>query len=429
MQKRNYKRVDKNPDGSFTYKTIDIDSYDIFEEPLEIIVTNINYLPQMGDILNNLGYVPDTSYFFHQCRDIISVPEKHINNKGQGKFAFQAYFHNFPNSVLSINKDALVVIVLHPQQLNAQGQREFNVVGYIHVNLMDVHLDGERYDAYYYNMLRVSERVENNKKIYRRKKIFTLMFSIMHSIVGVEENIAFTYGAMGKENQAINEALELNTKLYEKHYEKWAFTNNTKINKFFGSKDAFKNCIDISDNKELLLEFYRKLKAQKEHYTFYHLKTEEDFLDTLDRIFAYSKSSRVYMVPDANGNMDAACFAINWGEYFAFQLENPQGLFKALAKMKLTDNILYPIMITGTPANVEILLKGIASHYNKTYKCKVTNLNSYAGDPYHQIKKSALNDEYLFLIICNDVDKLNAMKERSKGNDGNVKLFIDVPLL
>jgi len=35
----------------------------------------------------------------------------------------------------------------------------------------------------------------------------------------------------------------------------------------------------------------------------------------------------------------------------------------------------------------------------------------------------------LFLIICNDVEKLEAMKNRSRGNDGNVKLFIDVPLL
>lgn len=429
MQKRNYKRVNKNTDGTFSYKVLEIDSYDIFEEPLEIVVTNINNLSQMGDVLDILGYVPDTKYFYHQCRDIISVPEKHINNKGQGKFAFQAYFHNFPDSVLSINNNALVVIVLHPQGLDANGKREYNVVGYIHVNLMDVYLDGQRYDAYYYNMLRVSERVENNKKIYRRKKIFTLMFSIMHSIVGVEENIAFTYGAMGKENQAINEALELNTKLYEKHYEKWAFTNNTHVNKIFGSKDAFKKCIDISNDKEKLKEFYQQLKAQKEHYAFYHIKSEQDFLETLEKIFAYSKSSRVYMVPDANGKMDAACFAINWGEYFAFQLENPQGLFKALAKLELTDNILYPIMITGSPENVDVLLRGIASHYNKNYKCKVTNLNSYPGDPYAKTKKSILNDEYLFLIICNDVDKLNAMKERSKGTDGNVKLFIDVPLL
>lgn len=429
MQKRNYKRVEKNEDGTFSYNIIDIDSYDIFEEPLEIVVTDIKNLTQMGDVLDVLGYVPDTKYFFHQCRDIISVPEKHINNKGQGKFAFQAYFHNFPDSVLSINKNALVVIVLHPQKLNADGKREFNVVGYIHVNLMDVYHEGQRYDAYYYNMLRVSERVENNTKVYRRKKIFTLMFSIMHSIVGVEENIAFTYGAMGKENQAINEALELNTKLYEKHYEKWAFTNNSHVNKIFGNKNAFKKCIDISDDKVKLKEFYQKLKAQKEHYAFYHIKSEEDFLDTLEKIFAYSKSSRVYMVPDENGKMDAVCFAINWGEYMSVQLENPQGFFKALAKLKLTDNILYPIMIVGSPENVDVLLRGIASHYNKNHKCKVTNLNSYPGDPYAKTKKSLLSDEYLFLIICNDVEKLNAMKERSKGTDGNVKLFIDVPLL
>lgn len=294
---------------------------------------------------------------------------------------------------------------------------------------MDVYHEGKRYDAYYYNMLRVSERVENNTKIYRRKKIFTLMFSIMHSIIGVEENVAFTYGAMGKENQAINEALELNTKLYDKHYEKWAFSNNTHINKFFGSKDAFKKCIDISDDTEKLKEFYQKLKAQKEHYAFYHIKSEEEFLKTLNDIFAYSKSSRVYMVPDENGKMDAVCFALNWGEFFALQLENPQGLFKALAKLKLTDNILYPIMITGSPANVDVLLRGIASHYSKNYSCKVTNLNSYAGDPYLKTKKSILNDEYLFLIICNNTEILNAMKERSKGTDGNVKLFIDVPLL
>jgi hypothetical protein len=429
MQKRNYKRVEKNEDGSFSYKIIDIDSYDVFEEPLEIVVTDIKFLPNMGDILDVLGYVPDTQYFFHQCRDIISVPEKHINNKGQGKFAFQAYFHNFPESVLSINNDALVVIVLHPLDLNKDGKREFNVVGYIHVNLMDVYCDDQRYDAYYYNMLRVSERVENGKKIYRRKKIFTLMFSIMHSIVGVEENIAFTYGAMGKENQAINEALELNTKLYEKHYEKWGFSNNSMVNKFFGNKKAFEKCVDISDDREKLKEFYQKLKKQKEHYTFYHIHSEEQFLAMLDKIMAYSKSSRVYMVPDENGKMDAACFAINWGEYFAFQLENPQGLFKALAKMKLTDNILYPIMITGSPENVDVLLRGIASYYNKNFQCKVTNLNSYHGDPYAKTKKSILNDDYMFLIICNDVEKLNAMKERSKGIDGNVKLFIDVPLL
>ena len=396
MQKRNYKRVEKNAEGNFSYKTLDIDSYDIFEDELEIIVTDINNMNEMGKILDLLDFVPDTDYFFHQCKDVISVPEKHINDKGQGKFTFQTYFHNFPQSALSINNNALVVAVLHPQTLNKDGKREFNVVGYIHVNRFDVYHDNERFDGYYYNMLRISERIENNKKIYRRKKIFTLMFSIMHSIVGVEENIAFTYGAMGKENQAINEALELNTKLYEKHYEKWAFSNNTQINKIFGSKDAFKKCVDISNDKEKLREFYHKLKEQKEHYAFFHLNTEEEFFAMLEKVFQY---------------------------------ENPQGLFKVVDSMKLTNKILYPIMIVGKPETADTLLRGIASHYNKEYKCKVTNLNSYKGDIYNKTKKSLLNDDYLFLIICNDVEKLNAMKERSRGVDGNVKLFIDIPLL
>ena len=98
-------------------------------------------------------------------------------------------------------------------------------------------------------------------------------------------------------------------------------------------------------------------------------------------------------------------------------------------KHTLSGNILYPIMVVGSPKNADTLLKGIASHYNKTYKCKVTVLNSYDGDPYFKTKKSMLKDDYLFLIICNDVKKLNDMKEKSKGLDGNVKLFIDIPLL
>jgi hypothetical protein len=429
MQKRNYKRVEQLNDKTFTVNILDIDSYDVFDGELEIIVTDINNMSQMGNILDKLDLVPDTNYFFKQCKDVISVPEKHINEKGQGNLTFQTYFHNFPDSALSINNNALVVIVLHPLEKNSNGKKEFNVVGYIHVNRFDVYHKEERYDGYYYNMLRISERIENNIKIYRRKKIFTLMFSIMHSIVGVEKNTAFTYGAMGKENQAINEALELNTKLYEKHYEKWAFTNNTLVNKLFGSKDAFAKCVDISGDKDKLVEFYNLLKKQKQHYAFYHLNTEDDFFKIVNKIFHYSKSSKIFMVPDKNGNIDAACFAINWGDYFSMQLENPKGLFKMLDNLKLTENLLYPIMIVGNPKTADTLLKGVAHYYAKNHKCKVTLLNSYNGDPYAKTKNSLLKDNYLFLIICNDIDKLNEMKEQSKGTDGNVKLFIDIPLL
>ncbi len=430
MQKRNYHRIEKNKDGVFGIQTVEIDSFDVFEHPLETIVTDIKNLANMSEILSLLGFVADNDYFFHQCKDVISVPEKHINNKGQGKFAFQAYFQNFPDSVMSINNDAIVVVILQPLLLNNDGKRTFNVVGYIHVNVLKVNYQGELLDGYYYNLLRISERVENNVKVYRRKKIFTLMFSILNSIGINEENKStITYGAMGKENQAINEALELNSKLYNRHFEKFAFTNNTHINKLFGSKDAFKKCVDITNDRALLKQFYQKLKDQKEQYAFFHIHTEAHFFSILDNIFAYSKSSRVYMVPDKDGNMDAVGLAINWGDYMNVQLENPQGFFKTLAKLELTDKVLYPIMLAGSTKGVDILLRGMASHYNKTYNCKVTTINSYNGDPYQKTKKSLLSDDYLFLIMTNDKDKISEIKENSKDKNGNIRLFIDVPLL
>lgn len=65
----------------------------------------------------------------------------------------------------------MVVIVFHPKNTkNEKGELEYNIVGYIHVNQIDVMHNDIRYDGYYYNMLRISERVENNQKIYRRKK-------------------------------------------------------------------------------------------------------------------------------------------------------------------------------------------------------------------------------------------------------------------
>lgn len=428
MKKRDYKRFDKI-DGQYTYKTIPIDSYDVFEDELEIIVADIEYLSDMGTLLAMLGYDNDTDYFYRQCREIISVPEKHINESGEGKFTFQTYFHNFPQSVESINKDALTVIVLHPLKRFHEGKREFNVVGYIHVNRFDVHWEGECFDGYYYNMLRIGEQIENGQKLYRRKKIFTLMFSIMHSIVDVDKNIAFAYGAMGKENQAINEALELNTKLYNKHYEKWAFKNNTLVNKAFGSGSAFRQCVDISDDTGKLREFYRLIRQQKSHYAFYHLHSEDDLLKMIRKIREYSESSRVYMVPDSAGNISAACMAMNWGDYFRLTLQNPRGLFKMVANMKLTDNLLYPFLVTGDPKAADTLLRGIAHKYAKQHNCYLTVLNAYDGDPYYQTKKSLLNDDYLFLIITNDIEKLHAMKEKSRGADGHVKLFIDNPLL
>ena len=44
------------------------------------------------------------------------------------------------------------------------------------------------------------------------------------------------------------------------------------------------------------------------------------------------------MMTDNGGNMKAAVIAVNWGDYFSFLLDNPKGVFKALAKLVLASN-------------------------------------------------------------------------------------------
>jgi len=399
---------------------------------MEILVFHIKYLYDIGKILRQFNLVDDVEYFFTQCREVISAPEKHVNDKGEGKLTFQSYFHNFPRSVLSINPNAQVVVALNPnEQKSRNGHREFSVVGYINVNLFDfTHDDGKVYEGVYYNLLRISERQENGVKIYRGKKLFSVMFAVLHALAcEVTDRTLFCYGAMGKENQSINAALSSNTGKFEKHFEKWAFRNNTKINLLFGSSSAAKKLVDISEDKVMLKKFYDKMVAEKKHHVFFHLQKEEEFFDNIAKLLAYSKTTRVYMIPDASGGIAAACVALNWGDYFQLTLENPKGFFKMVANLKLTDQILFPYLICGEVNAVETLLKGIAYQYRKQHKVQLILMNTFPGDPYYKIKKSIIFDEYLFLIICNSVPLLEDFKQKSLGEDGNVKLFIEIPLM
>ncbi|MEZ4928941.1 MAG: hypothetical protein R2777_02870 [Chitinophagales bacterium] len=75
--------------------------------------------------------------FFEECRIIIAVPEKHQDEKGNvGKMNFQAYFHDVPNSLESINDKAIVVVALDVMQddVDAQGRKAYKLAGYIHAN-------------------------------------------------------------------------------------------------------------------------------------------------------------------------------------------------------------------------------------------------------------------------------------------------------
>jgi len=204
---------------------------------------------------------------------------------------------------------------------------------------------------------------------------------------------------------------------------------NTKINFLFGKQSAAKKMVDITNDIPRLKEMYAKLVNDKGSYVFQMYHNEAEFLRMVENIKSYSKSSRVLMIPDAAGKIDAACVAMNWGDYFLFTLENPTGIFKLIASLKLTDNLLYPLCITGSKTGVETLLKGIAYKYRKEHKCHLTLLNSYAGDPHHEAKASFIFDDYQFFIISDRKEHFDRLKEQSKDEAGNVRYFIDNPIL
>ena len=135
------------------------------------------------------------------------------------------------------------------------------------------------------------------------------------------------------------------------------------------------------------------------------------------------------MLPDASGNIEAACIAMNWGDYFKLALENPKGLFKLVASLNLTDNLLYPFCVCGSVKGVDTLLRGIAYLFRTQHQTHLMVVNSYDGDPYAATKNSLILDEYLFFIITDRLDDFNAAKEKSKDAFGNVRYFIDNPIL
>jgi hypothetical protein len=430
MKNRSYQYILEKKENGYNYKTIEIESEDSFEKDLIILAFPMSELNHADKILGQFGLREDTEYFYEQCREVISVPEKHINEKGEGKLTFQSYFHNFPHSVTAINDKAIVVVALQPkEESNADGKKDYWLVGYIHANVYDFKdLDGSVHEGFYYNMLRISERSENGIKVYRRKKIFTLVFSVLHSLVDVY-GVHFAYAAMGKENQAINDALVLNSSKYNKHFEKFPMRTNTKINFLFGNKSASQKLVDITNDTVRLKEMYAKMIADKGSYVFQMYHHEGEFLRMVENIKSYSKSSAVYMIPDASGNLEAACVAMNWGDYFLFTLENPTGIFKLIASLKLTDNLLYPLCIVGSEKGVDTLLKGITYKYRKEHKCHLTLLNSYPGDPHFKSKQSFIFDEYQFFIISDRKEHFDKLKDQSKDEAGNVRYFIDNPIL
>ncbi len=432
MKQRHYYYIEgKDPanPSQLKYTRRQIECDDAFDGELVMLSFPISLLSEISAVLSHFHLRDDAEYFYSECREVVSVPEKHMNEKGEGKLTFQSYFHKFPDSVNSFFDDAKVVVILHPQTSTDSNKRDYNMIGYIHANHIDfTSPDGQLHKGYYYNVLRLSEQTVDGKAIYRRKRIFTTMFSILLDIVTLED-IHFVYASMGRENQAINDALKMNSQRHGKYFETFPMRTNTHINMIFGSKSASQKLVDISDNKEALREYYSRIKDIRNNFVFNQIHTEENFFNMLNRIFGSSPTSRVYMIPDKAGNMDAAGFIINWGDYMHLKLQNPKGFFKFIDALKITDKILYPTLLVGSQDSVKQLLKGAAHKYRKEHGVQVSLLAGYEGDPYFDIKKSIVYDPYLFFVIYDRPEQYNDMKHHSKDATGQVRIYIESPML
>lgn len=432
MKHRYYYYIEgKDPQNPSKLKYIrrDIECDDAFEDELIMLSFPIKLLDEISTVLSNFHLRDDAAYFYSECKEVVSVPEKHVNEKGEGKLTFQSYFHKFPESVNSFFDDATVVVILHAQPSADSNRRDYNMIGYIQANRINFKSpDGQLHKGYYYNVLRMSERTVNGQPIYRRKRIFTTMFSILLDIVTMED-IHFVYASMGRENQAINDALKMNSERNGKFFETFPMRNNTHINLIFGSSSAAKKLVDISKDKEALREYYSKIKGLRDSFVFNQLHSEDNFFSMVNRILGSSPTSRIYMVPDKAGNMDAAGFVINWGDYLHLKLQNPKGFFKIIDSMKITDKILYPTLLVGSHENVKQLVKGAAYKYRKEHGVQVTVLNGHDGDPYFELKKSIVYDPFVYFVIYDRPEQYSAMKHHSKDQHGNVRIFIDTPML
>ncbi|HWB61878.1 MAG TPA: hypothetical protein VG603_00100 [Chitinophagales bacterium] len=434
MKKRKYYYIEgkdaANPE-QLKYIERDIECDDTFEGDLVMMAFPIGLMKEISSVLSHFNLRNDAEFFYSECREVVSVPEKHVNEKGEGKLTFQSYFHHFPESVQNFFDDAIIVVILHPQDsTGANGNRDYNMIGYIHANHIDfTSPDGQVHKGYYYNVLRLSERTVNGQPIYRRKRIFTTMFSILLDIVTLND-IHFVYASMGRENQAINDALKMNSERHGKFFETFPMHNNTHINLIIGNNSYAEKLVDISNDEAALKEYYRLSQQQRSKFVFNQLHTEANFRSMVNRILSSSPSSRIYALKDANGKIEAAGFFINWGDYMHLKLQNPKGIFKLIDAIKITDKILYPTLLVGDdPASVKRMIKGAAYIYRKEHKVQVTVLNALEGDPYFDIKKSIVYDPFVYFVIYDRPETYEAMKEHSKDDKNNIRIFIDTPML
>lgn len=421
----------RTEDGLFKFDVNEslVASEDTFEDDLLLLSFPIAYMDSIGPILHHFGLNTSKENFLEQCRDVIAVAENHQNEQGGGKMSFQSLFYNIPQSIQSVNYDAIIVLAIHVYGKQEEA-KDYRIVGYIHANEFDFapYEDESKIEkGYYYNMLRVTEHAENGVKIYRRKKIFSLMFSILHHLV-YQNGVNFCFACMGKENQSIKDALHRNTHLHGEYYERLPFTMYSKVNRFYGSKSQYNRLVDISHNETKLRAYYQQMHVKMKKHLFYNYLTFETFQKLILSMKQYSPTSGVYIHENESGEMIAGSTAMNWGDFQTFQIVNPKGIFKLVQATGIMEKFFKPGGAVGNPKDYEKLLKGLCYKYHKEAGTGVTILSTAEGDEYNSVYKSLLDDQYAYFIICNDEQKLQQFKKRSEIN-GHPMLFLDQPII
>ena len=413
----------------FDVKESLVASEDSFEDDLLLVSFPISFLDNIEPVLEHFKLNTNKEYFLEQCRDVIAVAENHQNEDGGGKMSFQSLFYNIPQSINSVNYNAVIVLSIHVFG-KGEEERDYRMVGYIHANEFDFapYEDETKIErGYYYNMLRVSEHIEDGVKIYRRKKIFSLMFSILHHLV-YQNGVNFCFACMGKENKSIKDALHRNTLMHNEYYERLPFMMYSKVNRLYGSKKHHDKLVDVSLDDEKLRAYYDAMHAKMKNYLFYNYLDFETFQTLIHRMKKYSPSSGVYIHENEKGEMVAGSTAMNWGDFQEFHIVNPKGVFKLIQATGIMKKFFKPGGAIGEPKAYKKLLKGLCYKFRKEAGVGVTVLATTDGDEYNSVYKSLIDDQYAYFVICNDEQKLQQFKKRSEQN-GHPMLFLDQPII
>ncbi|MCB0738959.1 MAG: hypothetical protein KDC92_15730, partial [Bacteroidetes bacterium] len=223
MKTRTCYQFSKNVDDKWLVNELEMNSPDEFDGEILIALLPLLALNETRDLLLEIGLSNDTEHFKNECKQVIAVAENHQSPKG-GKMSFQSLFHNIPESILSVNNKGYAVVAFHKLSENSSNPN-YRIIGYAQAVSFDFKHPNysELQPGFYGNMLRVSEHLDNGVAIYRRKKIFSLMFAALLRL-GENLGIDYAFACVGKENESIKQALDFNVKHTDYKHELFRFT-------------------------------------------------------------------------------------------------------------------------------------------------------------------------------------------------------------